>query len=395
MSGPQTQQLGAVAQFIRGITFKPTDVVPLGTTDSIGCFRTKNIQSDIDLSDVFALPSRFLKKSGKLVQEGDLLVSTANSLNLVGKCCWVPHLPWPATVGGFIAALRADEQKVIPRYLYRWFSWARTQDDVRRCARQTTNIANLSISRCLELEIPLPSLAEQRRLAAILDQADALVRLRRESIEGLERLINAKFSALFAESRDHVAEVSLGDLFTITRGGSPRPIADYLTEEPDGLNWVSISDATDNGKFIRTAKRRIRANGASRSRRVEPGDFLLTNSMSFGRPYIMATTGYIHDGWLSLRPKDDRIDQEYLYRALGSPQTYAKFARLASGATVKNLNIDLVRSVTISVPPITVQNRFAGIAKGVDQALDRAKAHLSHLDALFASLQQRAFKGEL
>lgn len=277
------------------------------------------------------------------------------------------------------------------------FHFLRTDQVIDRATSMASgaNLPRISPKHLIEFEIPLPSLDEQRRIAAVLDHADTLRRMRRTAIERLEEFVSAAFSELFAEISGGASDTSLGDLFEITRGGSPRPIADYLTDEPDGLNWVSISDATDNGKFIRTVKRRIRPSGASRSRRVDPGDFLLTNSMSFGRPYIMATTGYIHDGWLSLRPKDDRIDQEYLYRALSSRQTYAKFARLASGATVKNLNIDLVRTVTIPVPPIAVQNRFADMAKVVDQTVDRAKAHLGHLDALFASLQHRAYSGEL
>lgn len=160
-------------------------------------------------------------------------------------------------------------------------------------------------------------------------------------------------------------EAPLGELFEITRGGSPRPINDYLTDDADGLNWVSISDATESGKYIRATKRKIKPSGASWSRMVEPGDFLLTNSMSFGRPYIMATSGCIHDGWLSLRPKAKRVDPDYLFRVLESPQTYRKFERLASGATVKNLNIDLVRSVEIPLPPLDEQRRIAAI---LDQA---------------------------
>lgn len=244
------------------------------------------------------------------------------------------------------------------------------------------------------LRTPLPTRAEQRRIAAILDQADVVRRKRQKAITAQDRLIPAKFRSVFL-SKTLSEPVPLGELFNITRGGSPRPIADYLTEAPDGLNWVSISDATDSGKFIRSTKRRIKYSGAERSRRVEPGDFLLTNSMSFGRPYIMATTGYIHDGWLSLRPRDDRIDPEYLYQALNSAQTQARFAQLAAGATVKNLNIDLVKSVAIPVPPRALQDRFAAFVRKADANIEKTRVHQRHLDSLFASLQHRAFAGEL
>lgn len=159
---------------------------------------------------------------------------------------------------------------------------------------------------------------------------------------------------------------ALGDLFEISRGGSPRPIQDFLTEEADGVNWIMISDASASGKYIERTAKRIRIDGVARSRRVSPGDFLLTNSMSFGRPYIMKIEGCIHDGWLHLKKRDKSIDEDYFYHLLGSETTYAKFERLAAGATVKNLNIDLVSSVEVPVPPLLEQRRIATILDKAD-----------------------------
>lgn len=118
--------------------------------------------------------------------------------------------------------------------------------------------------------------------------------------------------------------VALGEIFEIARGGSPRPIDEYITDDPDGLNWISIRDATRSEKFIRHTEKRIRAEGLKKSRWVEPGDFLLSNSMSFGRPYIMATTGCIHDGWLVLKGGSETVDPDYLYHLLGSEPVYAQ-----------------------------------------------------------------------
>lgn len=182
--------------------------------------------------------------------------------------------------------------------------------------------------------------------------------------------------------------VALGELFEIARGGSPRPIDAFLTDAEDGVNWVSISDATESDKYIKSTKRKIKPSGISRSRVVEPGDFLLTNSMSFGRPYIMATSGCIHDGWLSLHPKTDHTDPDYLFRVLGAPDTYRKFERLASGATVKNLNIDLVRGVQIPLPSLNEQRRIATI---LDQA-EAIRRTRKHALSRFDDLAQSAFR---
>ena len=145
---------------------------------------------------------------------------------------------------------------------------------------------------------------------------------------------------------------ALGDIFEIARGGSPRPIDDFTTNDRAGINWIMIGDATEGSKYITSTKKRIRPEGAQRSRQVKPGDFLLTNSMSFGKPYIMRTEGCIHDGWLVLSPRNGKVDADFFYHLLGSKAIYAEFERRAAGATVKNLNIDLVRGVSVPLPPL-------------------------------------------
>lgn len=99
-------RLANVAKFIHGITFKPNDIVPTNSSDAVVCMRTKNIQLDLDESDLIAIPSTFVKRQEQYLQKGDILVSTANSWNLVGKGCWVNELNYSAAVGGFISILR-------------------------------------------------------------------------------------------------------------------------------------------------------------------------------------------------------------------------------------------------------------------------------------------------
>ncbi|WJR68974.1 restriction endonuclease subunit S [Neorhizobium sp. CSC1952] len=167
----------------------------------------------------------------------------------------------------------------------------------------------------------------------------------------------------------------LGDIFTVARGGSPRPIDAYLTDDPNGINWIKIGDATASGKFIRTTKERIKPEGLSKTRRVIPGDFILSNSMSFGRPYIMAIDGCIHDGWLLLRPNDENsIDREFYFYLLGSDILQQLFSSQAAGSAVRNLNIDLVAAVEVQVPPLHEQRRIAEILSSVDEAIAATRA---------------------
>jgi len=161
-------------------------------------------------------------------------------------------------------------------------------------------------------------------------------------------------------------QVKLESIFDIARGGSPRPIDDYITDADDGLNWISIKDASNSNKYIETTKLKIKPEGLSKTRQVKPGDFLLTNSMSFGRPYIMKTTGCIHDGWLVLSGDPEKVDSDYFYHLLGSDLLKRRFSALAAGAVVKNLNIDLVKGVEIPLPPLPEQKRIAAILDKAD-----------------------------
>ena len=149
----------------------------------------------------------------------------------------------------------------------------------------------------------------------------------------------------------------LGNVSYIVRGGSPRPIKQYITQDSNGINWIKIGDVEKGGKYIYQTHERIIPEGEKKSRRVYPGDFLLTNSMSFGRPYISQIEGCIHDGWLLIRNLSG-FDPDYLYYLLSSSYLYSQFTEKASGSTVDNLNIDKVKSAKIPLPPLAEQKRI-------------------------------------
>lgn len=194
----------------------------------------------------------------------------------------------------------------------------------------------------------------------------------------------------------------LEEVCEIERGGSPRPIDNFITDAPDGINWIKIGDTKNVTKYIYKTGEKIRPEGAKRSRMVFEGDFILSNSMSFGRPYIMKTTGCIHDGWLVLRKPN--VDQDYLYHVLGSDLVFSQFDRLAAGSTVRNLNIGLVKGVEIPVPPLPEQQRIVGILDKAFDVIAIAKANagknLQNARALFEShlhsgRAEKAFLGDL
>ena len=159
----------------------------------------------------------------------------------------------------------------------------------------------------------------------------------------------------------------LGNVSTISRGGSPRPIDNYITDKEDGINWIKIGDAEKDGKYIYTTKEKIKPEGITKSRYVKCDDFLLTNSMSFGRPYILKTDGCIHDGWLVIGNINYVFDQNYLYYALSSDFMYQNLSLLAAGTTVKNLKSDSVKLILFPIPPMNEQKE---ISKRLDKLID-------------------------
>ena len=150
----------------------------------------------------------------------------------------------------------------------------------------------------------------------------------------------------------------IGDIADVARGGSPRPIDSYLTDDSSGVNWIKIGDAEQGGKYINSTRQRIKIEGVSRSRFVHSGDFLLTNSMSFGRPYILNVDGCIHDGWLVISPINNALYKDFFYYLLSSDYAYQQFSEQASGAVVSNLNKDKVADALIPLPSVSEQKRI-------------------------------------
>ena len=169
----------------------------------------------------------------------------------------------------------------------------------------------------------------------------------------------------------------LGNVASIARGGSPRPIKDFLTDEDNGINWIKISDAEQGGKYIFSTAEKIIPEGLSKTRYVKKGDFLLTNSMSFGRPYILKTDGCIHDGWLVIGDTEGVFSQDFLYYTLSSEFMYKSFCELAAGSTVKNLQSDTVKSIFFPIPPYAEQIRIAEHIKEMYSLINSIEKRLS------------------
>ena len=170
----------------------------------------------------------------------------------------------------------------------------------------------------------------------------------------------------------------LGDIMNIVRGASPRPIKNYITPSKNGVNWIKIGDVAPGAKYITSANEKITKEGAEKSRFMHSGDFILSNSMSFGRPYILKIDGCIHDGWIAMSNFEKYVSSGYLYEILNSNivQDYWKM-KANNGGAMTNLNSDIVRDTVIPIPSLSEQQRIVGILDTFTASIDNLKEQIA------------------
>ena len=338
--------------------------------------RTKNIQANLDQADLIAVRSTVVKSPEKMVSEGDILVSSANSWNLVGKCCQVRDLQFPSTAGGFISILRPTTEDLDAEYLYRWFSSGEVQATLRSFGNQTTNISNLNHKRTLKLQVPLPPLAEQQRIAGILDAADALRAKRRESLAQLDTLLQSTFLDMF------------GDPVTNPMGWDRKPLGEVIrVKSGDGL--VS-KDMAPDGKHPVYGGNGI--NGYHDSFMFEEPKIVLGRvGVYCGAVHLTRPRAWVTDNALYVHTFVQPVDTTYLVAAL----KMANINQYAGKSAQPLISGTRIYPVQILIPPLDLQHRFAAIVESVEQQKTSQRAHLAELDTLFASLQSRAFRGDL
>lgn len=281
-----------------------------------------------------------------------------------------------------------DENVLLQKYLLiemqsdRFWKWAE---------ENKSGSVNYLINYCTldSYEFDLPPVEEQRALSEKLWAANDLKEKYQNLLAATDEMLKAKFREMFGDPSCNVNGYPvrrLSELMQIERGGSPRPIGDYLTNQPDGVNWIKIGDVTAEDIYITHTAEKILKSGVSKSRHVFPGDFLLSNSMSFGRPYILKIDGYIHDGWLVLHDTNNTFNQIYLYSALSCEYSYRSFSAAASGSCVKNLNKDLAGMLKIVVPPRDRQDEYANLFDAAEASKEEQKKSITSIDAVMRGL---------
>ncbi len=244
---------------------------------------------------------------------------------------------------------------------------------------------------------------EHHQIGTYFRHLDALIALHQRKHEKLKNIKKAMLEKMFPKKGQDVPEVrfkgftdaweqrKFSDLVLIERGGSPRPIDDYITDAPGGLNWVRIGDAPEQGRYITKTAEKIKPEGLSKTRQVQPGDLILSNSMSFGKPYIMGINGCIHDGWLLIRDTQSRFDLKFLCHMLGTDQMLDQYRMFAAGSTVNNLNKELVGNTAVSLPSIEEQRVIGEYLESIDTLIALHQRKLANLQNIKKAMLEKLF----
>ena len=338
--------------------------------------------------------SKLGQQVGRVVPQNTILVTCIAS---IGKNTML------GDTGSFnqqINGLTPNESKYEPYFLLTESAlWSAQMK--RSAAAGTMQIVNRT--EFSELATLVPCMQEQRKIADMFRNLDTLITLQQRKHDQLVNIKKSMLEKMFPKNGELVPEVrfagftgpwerrKFNDLVLIERGGSPRPIDAFITDRPDGLNWIKIGDAPAHGKYITKTEEKISPEGLSKTRVVQPGDLILSNSMSFGRPYIMGITGCIHDGWLLIRNTKEVFDLIFLCHLLGSGQMLEQYGTLAAGSTVNNLNKELVGSVIVNYPTIEEQRKIGAYLEQIDTLITLHQRKLEKLKNIKKAMLERMF----
>ena len=176
--------------------------------------------------------------------------------------------------------------------------------------------------------------------------------------------------------------IKFADVFKLFRGSSPRPIERFISSDKNDPYWIKIGDMPEIGYFVNTVKEHISIEGAKKSRAVYKGDMILSNSMSFGKPYILNIDGYIHDGWFVIRHYEEYFERDYLRYLLASPSIQKRYTQIAAGGVVLNISSDLVNSVVTFIPEKHEQSKISLFLSLIDKRIDTQNKIIEDLKLL-------------
>lgn len=350
-----------------------------------------NVQWDkIDLSTLKTARFTDIEQEKYSVRKGDLLICEGGD---IGRAAiWDRNTPFQYQ--NALHRVRFNGPEYYSRFYLLYLLFLKNKGILDTRYGKGVTIQHLVKSSLLSIYVPVPPLPQQERIVAELDLLTGIIDKQKSQLKELDNLAQSIFYDMFGdpiENEKGWKVEKMGEVCTIERGGSPRPIEQYLTDAENGINWIKIGDATDGGMVITSTKQKIKPEGMKKSRYVHKGDFLLSNSMSFGRPYILGVDGCIHDGWLVIQDTKHVFNKIYLYYLLGSSQIYKAFQSMAVGGVVNNLNKDIVKAVRVAIPGLEFQESFAQKIQSIESQKAAINRSIAEIQKLFDYTMDKYF----
>ena len=312
--------------------------------------------SEVDATNA---PSR----AQKIVQEGDVIFATTRPTQM--RYCLIDDIYSGQVASTGYCVLRPQINNILPKWILYCIASKRFKSHVENNESGAAYPA-ISDTKVKTFEIPIPPLEIQAEIIQILDAFTELTAQLTAELVARKQQYAYYRDKLFNFNDDKVEWKTLGVVSKIQRGASPRPIAKYVTDDKDGVPWIKIGDTRLGSKYVDNTAQRITLEGAEKSRVLKKGSFIMSNSMSYGRPYILGIEGAIHDGWASISDFESRLNPDFLYHYLSSGDVKNYWESKINSSSVSNLNSDIIKALPVPIPSIDEQERIAYILDKFD-----------------------------
>lgn len=402
MTGPSPAPLAEKADIVRGVTFSKADAVGEPRDGYSPVLRAGNIQGQLILDHglVFVPENKISEK--QRLRCGDIVMCTSSgSTEIVGKTAY-SEKDWDGSFGAFCAVVRPKEGQCHPRYLFHYLQSPKFRNWTRNSSG--AGIKNIRKSELDAVEIPFPNIDEQRRIARILDKAEAIRRKREQALELADEFLKSVFLDMFGDPllnpknwpvqpmNSYLEELRYGtstkSYATAAKGSTPVLRIPNVMDE--SINWAGLKFASLNEKEVERL-------------RLRSGDILFVrtngNPLFIGRCAVFNDTRNATFASYLIRARLSDVAKvlpEFLAACLSMPSYRSRLVKVAT-TTAGNYNINTknLGGLPIIEPPLQIQQKFVGVTKALHDHVTRLEVAASNDEQLFSSLSQDAFRGEL
>ncbi len=345
-------KLGEVVEYIRGVTFSKKDQVYEETTETIRVATTKASQEhELVEKDLYFIPRKIVKKSEQILKGGDVLISIANSLNLLGRTTYIDDKNAGITFGAFMGLIRAKQERILPEYLFRILRTPNAKKYFESNANTTTNISNLTSTTLLNYEIPLPPLEVQKE---IVEQIEVMQNI----IDGAKKITENWKPKIKIDHEWN--KVKIGELVEEMHQGV-NTAADNVEFVSNGFPIIQARDITSGTLNLQDTKKLSDVDFKKYRAKYnpEPKNVLLSNIGTVGKSVVVSKKEDYIIAWnVFILKLNAKILPDYLKICFDRFDADNYWEKFMTGGTVKFINKKTISDTEISLPPLDIQDKI-------------------------------------